>query len=77
VIFQGHVTGAVAAIATPNPIMQTLTTVLLSFSRRACSSTARNTRRRVYDTVLPSLSGPHAAGIIGAGSGGVIDGWRL
>jgi hypothetical protein len=48
--FPNHITGVIATIAIPNPIMQTGTNVLLPRSMRACSFSSRSARGR--DTVF-------------------------
>jgi len=54
-ILQPHVTGAIAVIATPNPIMQIRTTASLPRLTRACSCNPESSRWRVCDSVLISV----------------------
>ena len=49
-IFQNHVTGVIAAIAIPNPIMQTRDTASLPPLMRNASFSVRGVRRRAWDS---------------------------
>lgn len=57
-IFQTHVTGVIAAIAIPNPIMQTRDTASLPPLMRNASFSVRGVRRRAWDSSLAMRSVP-------------------
>jgi len=57
-IFQPQATGAIAAMATPNAIMQTRTSASLPRLMRACSRSPRNMLWRGWDGVLWSANAP-------------------
>ncbi len=57
-IFQNHVTGVIAAIAIPNPIMQTRDTASLPPLMRNASFSVRGVRRRAWDSSSAMRSAP-------------------
>jgi hypothetical protein len=57
-IFQTHVTGVIAAIAIPNPIMQTRDTASLPPLMRNASFSPEGVRRRAWDSSLAMRSVP-------------------